>query len=260
MLDQRTQVSIRRHLGVPAYGIPNTSFTLGIQVYDPELPPERQAATVDARMQNLTPTEESYITGFPVAQIALTGLASAASSVAVTANQSGTSVPLGLYTLTAIDALSPLTLVVFAVQLVSTINNASIAFTAAMGPNTPGSIAVAPYASFTVASLTNNPFTISVNAQGVGAYPVMQGTSVAMSAKLDGIVVSGLVPILDALEARIAGSSNYAAYSKADVVSFDPLEDHKRQRVYERMRRRLAEFFGIGVDPLGLFSGRGAIA
>ena len=258
MLPDDIQVSIRRHLAVPAFGIPNTSFTLGIQMYDPYQPPERQAATVETRMQNLTPVEESYLTGKPIAQVALTGIPAANATLTVSSTPlGGTTVALGAHTLTSTEAGSPNALLTFAASMVQAINNGNVPYTAALGPNTPGSTAVAPYASFTIASLTNQTFAISVVPVGVGAYPARQGVAVAMTQVLDNVPVSGLVPILDALEARIAGSSNFAAFMKTSALAFDPLEDVKRQRIYERFRLRLAEFIGVPVDPLGLFSGGG---
>lgn len=232
---------------------------MGIQIYDPGQAPERQAGTVETRMQNLTPSEESYLTGHPVAQIALTGLPSPGATLAVSATPAGgAAIPLGSHTLSAPEYASPTALLAFSSAMVIAINNGNVPYIAAVGPNSPGSTAVAPYASFTIASLTNQTFTVAVTtATGVGAYPARQGTAVAMTAVLDKVSVSGLVPILDALEARMAGSSNFAAFSKTKNVGFDPHEDFKRQRLYERYRRRLAEFIGVPVDPLGLFSGAG---
>jgi len=104
--------------------------------------------------------------------------------------------------------------------MVQAINNGNVPYIAALGPNTQGSTAVAPFASFSVSSLTNQTFAITVTPVGVGAYPSKQGVAVAMAVTLNQTLISGLVPILDALEANIAASANFAAFSKTKNIGF----------------------------------------
>lgn len=261
MLTDAQLTDVRRHMGVPVAGIPNSNFTMGIRAYDPELPYYQQVGLLEFRLANLTPGEESVLTGAPLGQIVLGGVPTTGATITVTA----ASTQLASYEATADALAANEPLYAIAQGIVNAINAANAPnggnWVAATGPHSPGSPVFTPQAAFTLRSITTTPFSLSVQTSNdLSAVVAVQGTLPSPSATLRGnVTLYGLLPILNYLEGIIANASDYAAFRVADVVTFDRAELAKRAAVYGYWRRRLARFIGIRLNPTGPRSGNGVI-
>lgn len=264
--------AISRHLNVPVMGIANNSFSYGLAAYDPSVPYYSQPGALSERLLNLSPSEESVLTGLPIAEIVLTGQVLAGSSLGVSAlaMTGSTEMPidLGSYTPTPYDLTTIEPLFQITTNLALAINMTSSPYVATAGPHEAGGLRSASQASLTIQALTPVAFNVSLLPAALGAYVASQGTLPTVSQTFqepsgNPVSVYGLVPICDYLESKIASASDVAQLASVQKVAFAQNEADKRLQVYNLYRLRLAQFF-FGANGATFLSGgrrgRGAIA
>lgn len=260
MLTIAQMASIRRHMGVPVAGLPNSDYTMSVRTYDPEEPYFAQVGLLENRMLNLAPAEEATLTGHPMASLVLSGTPLTGATISITATIGATPQVIGSYTATGGDLAAVDVLYRLSQGISSAINVANNAFSASVGPHNLGTPVVPAQGSLIIIGLTSLPFTLTLSATGVGAYVADQGVmpdpSVAFTKPA--ITLYGYLPILNFLEGRTAKASEFAAFKKADVIEFDSDEILNRVKLYNYYRGRLSDYFGIKLNPLGSPRGVGA--
>jgi hypothetical protein len=265
LLSEAQRTDIRRHLRVPVAGLANTNYYMGVEAYDPDVPYYAQPAAIDERMSSLRPTEESAVTGFPIAGVIMTGMPDTTSSISLTATSQSTGAiyTLCTYNVSASDVASTEPLYSIACNLIIAINIANNPYISVVGNHTPGGIYSAAQAEITIQAITSDAFTIGITATNFAAYVSDQGTFPNIAANFKStaggaaLTAYGLLPILDYLESAIASSANYAAFSAVKVVTFDPNELVKRMEQYRFYQIRLAELFFGSHGAEYLNGGRG---
>lgn len=248
MLQENVKSRIRVHLGVPVLGLQNSGFALGYRFTN-------VMGLLEYRMNNLQPFEEAALTGVPTGAAILYGTPAAGNTVTLTVNALA---PL-TYTVTAADALAT-------DPLGSVAQNLSIAIAA--------SATYAPIVRAAYAPSIKQPYTTS---SGVNSTLILQSTSAATftftcafsgatsfvsylqgvlpqpstTFTEDSVTATGYVAICDYLESKVATASDLMKFTKADVVNFNRDETGSRMGLYRLWRKRLAEFLGVPLYPMG---------
>lgn len=248
MLDEFTKIRIRTHLGVPVQGINVSGAALGYRFFEGS-----QVGLLEFRMNNLQPYEEATVTGFPIASISVAGRMVTGDAATITVN--GTPIT---YTVLLADQAPVLTSTqtnVAASMAVAITNTVSGVTAAANPPITNVAQGIFPsYATLIVRSLTSSALTVAASStSSVAVHVVQQGAPIPMAyANQDtGTTYYGYVPILDYLQSQTLQADSFAAFDKADVVTFTRSELGKRVQLYDYWRQMLADYFGVPIDPMG---------
>lgn len=246
MLSEITKSRIRVHMGVPVLGVQNSGFAQGYRYM-------QEAGLLEYRMNNLQPVEEAQLTGWPIANIQITGKPTLGDRLAFTVN-SLASVP---YVVQASDLSNADILGSIAANASAAINaqylGTPVASTYVPSLKTPYPTASTPWAAIILQGISPASFFVTVAATG-NTTPIVtvNGASIPPSYTFtdDGETVNGYVPILDYLEGVVARPSDLAKFAKADVVDFRANEIGYRRAIYREWQGMLSKFLGIRLDAV----------
>lgn len=243
-LSQQQKIDCRRHLSVPAAGIPQSGYTAGL----------RSILTVgqlEAYMDLLQAEEECVLTGYPYGQVNIFGAPQVGNTVTATIN----STPV-IYTVQASDVSNGQSLNAIAGGLATKINIANLGIYAASGSITSGDVVPAAlpiYGQVTIVNQTT--FTLSASATGQLGTSVPANGSVyphPNTVNIQGApTLYGYIPILNYLEERILQQDTFASFSATGEVKFNPYELYRRIETYDVWRKKLGNFLSVGPDPAG---------
>lgn len=246
MLSEITKSRIRVHMGVPVLGVQNSGFAQGYRYM-------QEAGLLEYRMNNLQPVEEAQLTGWPIANIQITGTPQVGDRVSFQVNSLSTYV----YTVQSSDLLSTDILGSIAANAATGINQTYFGnpVAAAYVPSlkTPYPTASTPWAAIILQGVSSASFFVTVGATGhTTPIVTVNGASVPPSYTFtdDGETINGYVAILDYLEGVIARPSDLAKFSKADVVNFRANEIGYRRAIYREWQGMLSRFLGIRLDAV----------
>lgn len=244
-LSAQNKVDIRRHLSVPAAGIPQSGYTSGLRTI-------LTVGQLEAYMNLLQAEEECVLTGYPYGQVNIFGTPAVGNTVTATVN----STPC-VYTVTQADLnAGGLALQSIAGGLATKINIANLGIVAASGSITSGDVAPAAlpvYGQVTIVNQTT--FTLTASATGAlgvsvpangATYPHPNTTNINGAPTL-----YGYIPILNYLEERLLQVDTFASFNATGEVKFSPIELYRRTDLYDSWRRKLGNFLSVGSDPAG---------
>jgi hypothetical protein len=270
MLQEVIKMNIRRLLGYPTAGQPRISPS-GASLADSGISWRFMEAygMLEFRMNNLTPTEESSITGNPMASIQFSG-------PAPTGGDSNS------FTFTGSFTGSPITVgpvvAVLGDQLINYVNRIANAINSNSALLAAGFYSLAPYGtgpysqtSFPlpeVAIVNQNAtiFTLSMTVNSGNTYPILASAGVANfpfpQATVDpstnpATIKYGYIPILTYLEGAHAGATQNLDTAKADVWTARPNEIRLRTDLLRQWKHNLSGFLGIPQQRGGPFGGGG---
>jgi len=265
MLNQTDKSDIRRHLKYPALNRGNP----GQPFFARELWSLDQHSTfLEQRMDLMMPTDEARLTGKIVGAIGFVGaepIDGATYSVTFT---SLTLLPLGPVTIGPITAGpkdTKLTMAAKLPQLIALNNILASAQMTAGGPFGPG-LGQLTIEKPEVEFMAPKEFTITLTFAGMAIFVDQQGIHVDPQVNFGGescgfglneldvdTTTYGYLPILNALENAIGGSSSRAHISKAEgFVKSD--EFRERTKLYDLYRAKLANFLGVPFGPMGAYN------
>ena len=244
MLTDMERVAIRSHLGYPPVGAPQIApvrvgryllTNIDLSVYDDSF------NALEFRLNRLRAAEEVLLTGAAYGAIYFGNLQpfTTADSITITITQ-GTAIDKEL-TYTALNGEK---LIPFMTRISTAINQdvdlTAAGFTGSF-PNDGSMSEFAIFApvEFEIAITTTGNMLATLS--GFGKLPNMHFDSCCDS----GEVVYGLINICDALENAIAGSSKQLGFARTGDVYFNGRVLREREKLYQRYRKRLAEFLKV---------------
>lgn len=244
-LSQQSKIDCRRHLCVPAAGIPQSGYTAGLRTI-------LTVGQLEAYMNLLQAEEECVLSGYPYGQVNIFGSNPVAGNT-VTATINSTPV---VYTVQASDVANGQPLNSIAGGLANAISIANLGIYAASGSITSGDVAPAAlpiYGQVTIVNATT--FTLTASATGaLGVSVPANGSTYPHPNTLNiqgAPALYGYIPILNYLEERLLQLDVFASFSATGEVKFNPLELYRRIELYDEWRRKLGNFLSVGPNPAG---------
>lgn len=258
MITELQKVQIRRHLGFPVVGNPRrspvgshtlASGSIGWRFF-------QVFGMLEYRLNNLQPFEESIILGMATSSVIVSGsqaiLPTGLTPQITISILSGSVSELLSYTTQVGDTIWHVGLGL-AAELLANVNLMGVQFNAA-SPSSfgnfsdvakppsieqpfPGIEITCLTEEFSVAVVSDPPIILSVEPGG--------GTFIDPSAVLEKVKYHGYLPILGALEGKIASSSDNLDTEKADVWTARKDEVEIREKLYRIWRQKLASFLSI---------------
>lgn len=250
------KVQVRRHLGYPVIGLMQQSpggMSLGSSATGYRF--FQAYGYMEWRLNNLQMSEEAALVGSATGGVSMAGSQpNVGDTVSVTLSGGAIASPQTLTT-PAFELAGSDGRLIFCQQLASLVSLNTVLQAAGVYAATP--YGTGPYAAAAVplpevAFVSPQPFTIAATGTGVIAPQITsQGVYVFPYASLDGgtTTIYGYTPILNGLEAALAGASDNLDTTKADVWTARSNELGLRASLYAVWRGKLSEFLGVPVNP-----------
>ena len=251
-LTAQAKVDIRRHLGVPASGIANSNYVVGLRTI-------LRVGQLELYMNVLSAEEEGVVTGNPYGLLRIFGDVQSGNTVTATIN--GTPVT---YTATSQDAASQQPLFNVAAGLANLCNTSSLAVFGAAGSIIGAGEPPSTLPNFAQVTFSNqSTFTLTGSATGLSVAVLANG-SVYPSPALpitnpDNSVTTyyGYLPICNFLEGQIGTATMNLSLRSAGGLStqaaaaFRQDEVGARRELYDFWCSQLGNFLSVGRDPAG---------
>lgn len=257
MLTDMDRVAIRSHLGYPPVGAPQIASgrvgrylltNIDLSIYDDSY------STLEFRLNRLRAAEEVLLTGAAYGAIYFGNLQpfTTSDSITITITQ-GVAIDEEL----VFTALNGEMLIPFMTRMSTAINQNTDLTAAGFTGSFPNDGSMSEFAIFAPAE-----FEISITMTGAmlatlsgfGKMPSNHFSSCCET----GEIVYGYINICNELENAIAGSSKQLGFSQTGDVSFNMRVVRDRERLYQRYRKKLAEFLKVPIYPtVGGGSGAG---